>query len=107
MKKLQNEKAEMQIGKKGFTKEVLAELMKRIYRKKQVKIKVLKTLEGSRKELGQDIAKRLGLVFIQAKGNTVIFSKKELPEKGKRFKNPKLKQFLEQQKKSKKTKKRQ
>ena len=78
VKKAHQGPADVIIGKKGVTPEVLRELEARLERKEIVKVKLLKTAvarEGDRREVAKRVAEALGARLMGVRGRTFVLYK--------------------------------
>jgi len=77
-------KVDVQLGKKGLTREFLDEIRKRLEKHGVVKIKILrsfrKTLPTDRRELAKMIAKEVGAKLLEIRGYTFILVKSKIKE---------------------------
>ncbi|WFO75837.1 YhbY family RNA-binding protein [Desulfurococcaceae archaeon MEX13E-LK6-19] len=72
-------KCDVNIGKKGITKEVIEEIKKRLERNKVVKVRILKSalvVTGlDRRSLAREVANRAGARLVEVRGRTFILVK--------------------------------
>ncbi len=62
------------IGKEGFSDRVLTELKRQLKAAKLVKIRVLGSFEGDRKEIAKGIADRSSSTLIDVRGSTIVLA---------------------------------
>ena len=60
------------VGKEGLTDAVLAEVANVLEKKELVKVRLLDTVDGPRKEVAKTLAERAGAELIQVLGRTVL-----------------------------------
>ncbi|BCU69254.1 YhbY family RNA-binding protein [Stygiolobus caldivivus] len=68
--------AEIRIGKKGVTEEVINEIKRRLKEHKVVKVKIGIEIED-RREFAKEIAEKVGARLIEVRGYTFILAKKD------------------------------
>lgn len=74
-------KATMHIGKEGVTDGLVEELKNQIKVNKLIKIKVLASSAGMKKELAKELAQRAGVELIEVRGNTILVCDRRLIER--------------------------
>ncbi len=67
----------LHIGKDGLSDTVLAELVRQLKKTGLVKVRVLNSFEGDRKEIGTRVAKMTSSVLIDVRGSTIVLAKDE------------------------------
>ena len=76
VKRAHHGSADVIIGKKGVTEEVLREIDARLEKRGVVKVKMLRTVEGAqgagRKEIAREVAERLGARLMGVRGRTFV-----------------------------------
>jgi RNA-binding protein len=68
-------KPTLHIGKDGPSETVLKELSRQLKSAKIVKIRVLSSFEGDRKEIGANLAEKSASVLVDVRGSTVVLAK--------------------------------
>lgn len=75
VKRAHHGQADVLIGKKGITSEVLEEIDRRLEKKEVVKVKMLRTAVGpgkERREAAREVAERLGARLMGVRGRSFI-----------------------------------
>jgi RNA-binding protein len=70
------------LGKEGMTGRVLAEIDRTIGKQELIKVRLLETVEGDRKELARVLAEKVGVELIQVLGRTVLLYRRNEEEPG-------------------------
>lgn len=73
--KAQALKPTVHMGKEGATEEVVAEIVNQLKKSKLVKAKLLQSVEGDRKAVGQDLASKTDSVLVEVRGRTVVLAR--------------------------------
>jgi len=73
VKKANELKAELQLGKAGISRQFVSELKARLAKRKLVKVKVLPALKANRKLLAEKVALEVGAQVMEVKGGTIVF----------------------------------
>ena len=75
--KAQELPAALQMGKSGITDGFVAEVSAHLEREPLVKVKLLKSAleSGSKKDLAQEVADRLGATLVEVRGHTAVYYK--------------------------------
>jgi len=68
-------KPTLHIGKEGLSEKVLEELTRQLKNTKVVKVRVLGSYEGDRKEIGTSIARKTSSVLVDVRGSTIVLAK--------------------------------
>ena len=67
-------KSTLHIGKEGLSEKVLDELIRQIKNAKLVKIRVLSSYEGDRKEIARIVADKTSSALIDVRGSTIVLA---------------------------------
>ncbi len=67
-----NMDAQVFVGKDGITDAVLAEIATLVKKRELVKVRLLDTVDGGRKDVAKELAARAGVELIQVLGRTVL-----------------------------------
>jgi len=70
-------KPTLHIGKDGLSEKVLEEIARQLRKSKVVKVRVLNSFEGDRKEIGSSIARKTSSVLVDVRGSTIVLAKAE------------------------------
>jgi RNA-binding protein len=70
-------KPTLHIGKDGVSDMVLEEIVRQLKKSKLIKVRVLNSLEGDRKEIGSGIARSTSSVLVDVRGSTIVLAKDE------------------------------
>ena len=70
-------KPTLHIGKDGLNERVIAEISRQLKNAKVMKIRVLNSFEGDRREIAQTLATRTSSVLVDVRGSTVVLAKEE------------------------------
>jgi len=65
----------LHIGKDGVSESVLEELGRQLKAAKLVKVRVLGSLEGDRREVAAEIARRSSSTLIDVRGSTIVLAR--------------------------------
>jgi len=65
----------LHIGKDGVSESVLEELGRQLKAAKLVKVRVLVSLEGDRREVAAEIARRSSSTLIDVRGSTIVLAR--------------------------------
>lgn len=70
------------VGKEGMSASVLAEIDRVIGKQELIKVRLLDTVDGDRKELARDLAGKADVELIQVLGRTVLLYRRNEEEPG-------------------------
>ena len=65
-------KPTLHVGKDGVTDAVLAAVEHEVVDRELIKVRLLETIEGDRKEIARDLAERTGTELVQVLGRTLL-----------------------------------
>lgn len=68
------------VGKEGVTEALVQEIERQIKTRKVVKVRILTSLEGDRRRLAEDLARRSESVLIEVVGHTVLLCERRYLE---------------------------
>ncbi len=68
-------KPTVHVGKEGLTEKVIKELKMQLEKNKLVKIRMLDSIEGDRKELAETIARDTSSTVVDVRGFTVVLAR--------------------------------
>jgi len=67
--------ATVHVGKEGVSHKVVEEIVRQLDKHKLVKVRVLQSLERSREEIADELAKASGSDLVEIRGRTVVLAK--------------------------------
>jgi len=70
-------KPTLHIGKDGLSDMIVEELVKQMKKSKLVKVRVLNSYEGNRRDIGAHLAIRTSSVLIDVRGSTIVLAQDE------------------------------
>ncbi len=70
------------VGKEGISGKVLNEIDRTIEKNELIKVRLLESVEGDRKDVARELAERAGVELIQVLGRTVLLYRRNEEEPG-------------------------